>query len=69
VLSHGRSDFRRSGHFPRSSLTQTSTMRAVIEELEDMLSPDHVELSTINGMHANGSHPRVIANESLADRT
>jgi hypothetical protein len=44
-------------------------MRAVIEELEDMLSPDHVELSTINGMHANGSHPRVIANKILADRT
>ncbi len=42
-------------------------MRAVIEELEDLLSSDHAQLSTINGMLTNGSHPRVIANKILAD--
>jgi hypothetical protein len=40
-----------------------------IEELADMLSPDDGQLSTMNGMLANGSHPRAIANKILADRT
>ena len=41
----------------------------MIEELGDMPSPDDGQLSTMNGMLANGSHPRAIANKILADRT
>ena len=42
--------------------------RAVTRAQRYMLSPDHEELSTINGMLTDGSHARVIANTILADR-
>ena len=54
---------------PRRRTGPASSEALRIEELGDMLSPDDGQLSTMNGMLANGSHPRAIANKILADRT
>ena len=51
-----------------SLLWDEGDLSAVEDELEEMLDPDEMERSTIDGMLQAGSHPKAVMNKILADR-
>ena len=51
-----------------SLLWDEGDLSAVEDELEEMLDPDEMERSTIDGMLQAGSPPKAVMNKILADR-